>query len=401
LTRKLRTSYTCGITMERYLISGGRIITPFEELENHEILLGEGKILRISARSVSQDYDTRVDASGKTVVPGFIDVHVQGAGGADVLDGTPEALDSISRTCACFGVTGFLATTVYRPEGDNAHLRVAARGCGREQRGAEILGIHLEGPFIAKGKRGMIQEDCLGEVGDATFGRIEELTENHLRMMTIAPELPGALALIRRLPASGVVPSFGHSTADYEQTKAGIRAGIRHVTHLFNAMMPMHHRDPGPLPALLESPEVSAQVIPDGVHIHPAVLRMAVQRLTGRRLVLISDGMQAMGLPEGRYLYNGLRYESKNGTARYLDGTLIGTSLGISELIARCITHTGCSLMHALRAASYNPACVLGLQSRKGSLEQGKDADLVLLGPDLRIDMTFRAGRCVYRAQAG
>jgi N-acetylglucosamine-6-phosphate deacetylase len=385
--------------MERYLISGGRIIMPFEELENQEILLGEGRILRISAQGTIQDYDTRVDAAGKAVVPGFIDVHVQGAGGADVLDGTPEALDSISQTCARFGVTGYLATTVYRPEGGNNHLRTAARVCHQDQGGAELLGIHLEGPFIARGKRGMIQEDCLGEVEDRTFGRVQELTEGHLRMMTIAPELPGALALIRRLPVAGVIASFGHSTADYEQTKAGIRAGIRHVTHLFNAMMPMHHRDPGPLPALLESPEVSAQVIPDGVHIHPAVLRMAVQRLTEGRLVLISDGMQAMGLPEGRYLYNGLDYESKNGTARYLDGTLIGTSLGISELIERCITHTGCSLMHAVRAASYNPASVLGLQNRKGSLEQGKDADLVLLGSGLKVDMTFRAGRCVYRAE--
>jgi N-acetylglucosamine-6-phosphate deacetylase len=387
--------------MERCLISGGRIITPFEELEDQDILLGEGKILRISAQDTIQDYDIPVDAVGKIVVPGFIDVHVQGAGGADVLDGTSEALDSISRTCARFGVPGYLATTVYRPQGDNSHLRTAALGCELDQRGAELLGIHLEGPFIARGKRGMIQEDCLGEVEDGTFGRIQELTGKHLRMMTIAPELPGALALIRRLPAADVIASFGHSTADYEQTKAGIRAGIRHVTHLFNAMMPMHHRDPGPLPALLESPELSAQVIPDGVHIHPAVLRMAVQRLIEGRLVLISDGMQAMGLPEGRYLYNGLDYESKNGTARYLDGTLIGTSLGISELIDRCITHTGCSLQHAVRAASYNPASVLGLQNRKGSLEQGKDADLVLLGPDLKVDMTFRAGKCVYRAEPG
>ena len=198
-----------------------------------------------------------------------------------------------------------------------------------------------------------------------------------------------------------MIASFGHSAADYEQTKAGIRAGIHHVTHLFNAMMPMHHRAPGPLPALLESPEVSVQVIPDGVHIHPAVLRMAVEQLSESRLILISDGMQAMGLPEGRYLYNGLDYESKDGTARYLDGTLIGTCLGISELIGRCVTHTSSSLMHAVRAASYNPASVLGLQNRKGSLERGKDADLVVLGPDLKVDMTFRAGRCVYRADPG
>lgn len=244
----------------------------------------------------------------------------------------------------------------------------------------------------------MIQEDCLAPANSRTLGRIRALCSDQLRMMTIAPELPGALQLIPTLKAEGVVCSFGHSQADYEQTVAGIQAGIHHATHLFNAMMPMHHRDPGPVPALLECGEVSAQIIADGVHIHPAMLRMAVQRLGGNRLVLITDGMQAMGLPDGRYLYNGLDYESKNGTTRYLDGTLIGTSLGLSELVARCARHGGCSLEQAVRAASYNPACVLGLQEHRGSVEEGKDADLVVLNPDLSVHLTLRSGRCVYRA---
>jgi N-acetylglucosamine-6-phosphate deacetylase len=244
----------------------------------------------------------------------------------------------------------------------------------------------------------MIHSDCLAPVDPGTLSRIMELTGGRLRMMTIAPELPGALQLISSLQAQGVICSFGHSQADYEQTVAGIRSGIRHTTHLFNAMMPMHHRSPGPVPALLEAQEVSAQVIADGIHIHPAVLRMAVRHLGEERLVLITDGMQAMGLPDGRYLYNGLEYESREGTARYRDGTLIGTSLGMSELVARCIRHTGCTLETAIRWASYNPARVLGLQDRKGSLEEGKDADLVILDRDLRVRQTFRSGHCVYTA---
>jgi len=383
---------------ERTLIAAGRVITPFEQLENHEILIGEGKILRICPHGTIRDLDRRIDAGDKIVVPGFIDVHVQGAGGLDVLDATTEALDVIALTCARYGVTGFLATTVYRPGGDNRHLRAAAQGRYQNPEGAELLGIHLEGPFIAKGKRGMIQEDCLGPADSGTLERIRELAGDRLRMMTIAPELPGALQLIGALRAEGVICSFGHSQADYGQTVAGIEAGVCHVTHLFNAMMPMHHRDPGPIPALLESEEVSAQIIADGVHIHPAMLRMALERLGGNRLVLITDGMQAMGLPDGRYLYNGLDYVSKNGTARYLDGTLIGTALGMSELMARCIRHTGCTLQQAVRGASYNPARVLGLQDRKGSLEEGKDADLVILEPDLSVHLTFRSGRCVYKA---
>jgi N-acetylglucosamine-6-phosphate deacetylase len=390
------TFYTSTIHMESTLIATGRIITPFEELEEREILIGEGKIQRICRPGTIREFDRRIDAQDKIVVPGFIDVHVQGAGGADVLDATPEALDIIALTCARFGVTGFLATTVYRPHGNNTHLRVASAGRFQNPEGAQLLGIHLEGPFIAKGKRGMIQEDCLAPVDRGTLGRIRELCGEHLRMMTIAPELPGALQLIPALRAQGVVCSFGHSQADYEQTVAGIEAGIRHVTHLYNAMMPMHHRDPGPIPALLESETVSAQIIADGVHIHPAMLRMAVQRLEGNRLVLITDGIQAMGLPDGRYLYNGLDYESCDGTARYLDGTLIGTSLGMSELVVRCVRHGVCSLRQAIRGASYNPACVLGLQEHKGSLEEGKDADLVVLRSDLSVHLTFRSGRCIY-----
>jgi N-acetylglucosamine-6-phosphate deacetylase len=382
--------------MKRTLITAGRIITPFEELEKHEIVVGEGKILSVCARGTWNDYDDRIDAEDKIVSPGFIDVHVQGAGGADVLDATLEALEKIALICAGYGVTGFLATSVYRPEGDNRHLPVAAQGRFQNMQGAELLGIHLEGPFIAKAKRGMIKQDCLAPADSRTLDRIRELTGDRLRMMTIAPELPGALELIRGLQAEGVVCSFGHSEANYEQTVAAIETGVHHVTHLFNAMAPMHHREPGPIPALLESEDVSAQIIADGVHIHPAILRMALRRLREDRLVLITDGIQAMGLPDGRYLYNGVDYEAKNGAARYLDGTLIGTSLGMSELVARCTGYTNCSLTQSIRGASYNPACVLGLQDRKGSIEEGKDADLVILEPDLSVHMTLRSGRCVY-----
>jgi N-acetylglucosamine-6-phosphate deacetylase len=384
--------------MNRLLIHDCRLVTPEEELEGQEILVGEGRILAFGPAGRIRRFSERLEAEGRRAAPGLIDVHVQGAGGADVLDGSLAALEAISRTCARFGVTGFLATTVYRPGADNGHLAAAAAACGTELGGAELLGIHLEGPFIAPGKRGMIQPDSLAPVEGETLRGILELTGGCLRMMTLAPELPGCLELIAELRASGVVASFGHSEADYEQTRAGIEAGIRHATHLFNAMRGIHHRDPGPIPALLEAAGLTAQLIADGVHIHPAVLRMALHALGPDRAVLITDGMQAMGLPEGRYLYRGLPYESRGGTARYTDGTLVGTTLGLSQLVGRCCRLGGLPAARGLRAASLNAARLLGLEDRVGALEPGRVADLVLLDADFSAWRTFKAGRCIHAA---
>lgn len=386
---------------ERLRIRGCRIVTPFVEMGRGEILLEGERIAAVLPEGAAAELPEapRLEADGRLAVPGLIDLHVQGAGGFDVLDGTTAALEGIARACARHGVTGFLATTVFRPGKPNPHLPVAAGFCRLGRRsadGAEALGIHLEGPFLAADKRGMIQPDCLGPALEPTLTEILRLCGGFLAMMTAAPELPGCLPLIRRLAAQGVVVSFGHSQASYEQTLAGLEAGIRHATHLFNAMAPFHHRAPGPVPALLECQQLTAQVIADGVHMHPAALRLAAAALGPERLVLITDGMQAMGLPEGHYVYNGLPYESRDGTARYPDGTLIGTALGLNQLVRRFQEFTGCPLTTAVRAASFTPACVLGIQRRSGSLEAGKEADLALLNPDFSVWRTWKRGRLVF-----
>jgi len=218
-------------------------------------------------------------------------------------------------------------------------------------------------------------------------------------MMTIAPELPGSTGLIRTLADSGVIASLGHSNATYDQAVQGFDAGITHVTHLFNAMPSLHHREPGPLGAILERPEITCQVISDGVHIHPSVVRLAYNALGPRRLIPITDGMQAMGLPDGRYVYNGIPYESKDGTARYEDQTLIGTALGLNQMLARLMRFTRCGRATAIQTATQNPAHMLGLGKTKGTLAPGKDADLVLFRPDLSVYATIVSGRVVYRDQ--
>ena len=360
----------------------------------YAILIEDGLIREITDSGTSAPTD--LDAKGGTALPGFIDVHVQGAGGSDALDGTVEAMEAISRTCARFGTTGFLATTVYRPGGDNEHLSLLSGIDGDALGGARMLGVHLEGPFISPAKRGMIQPDCICAPDPEVLDRIMEATDG-LRMMTIAPELEGSHGIIRRLVKNRIIASLGHTCASYEEALEGIDVGLGQVTHLFNAMPGLHHRAPGPILAIMESDHLPVQVITDGVHIHPGVLRWAFRQMGGGRFITITDGMCAMGLPDGNYVYNGLNYEAKDGAARYSDGTLIGTTLGMSQMVGRLMEITGCDLGVAARTASLNPARSLGLDGRKGSMAEGGDADITILLPDLSVQATIVGGRVVYR----
>ena len=380
--------------MTSLLITNGRRYDASESAPLCSILIRQGTIEEIGK---ADGADRVLDAGGRIVAPGFIDVHIQGAGGADVLDATPEALETMSRTCARFGVTSFLATTVYKPGKDNRHLNVVAECVGRDLGGAHLLGTHLEGPFISPHKRGMIQPDCLTLPSAAVLDDIDHLLGDTLKMMTLAPELPGSTEIVRRLAASGAVASFGHSKATYDEAIRGFEMGIKHVTHLFNAMSSLHHRDPGPLAAIFERPDITCQVITDGVHIHPAMLRLAFEALGPERFLTITDGMHALGLPDGHYVYNNLQYESKNGTARYGDGTLIGTALGVSQLLARLTRFTPCTIPDAIRTVTANAAKVLGLERTKGSLAPGRDADIVILEKDLSVYATIAGGRIVYQ----
>ena len=392
----------------RTLITGCRVLTPFEELSPGAILIVDGRIRWVGppegapGEGRAPAADRVVEAAGQVAVPGFIDVHVQGAGGSDVLDAGLEALERISSTCARFGVTGFLATTVYRPGEDNRHLEVAAAACGPTLSGADLLGLHLEGPFIAAGKRGMIQPDCLSEVrldGAGGLPVLEDILERcagTLKMMTVAPELPGALELIGRLVGEGAVASFGHSQAGYEETLAGIDVGIRHATHLFNAMNGLHHRKPGPLAALWERPEVTVQLICDGVHVQAPVLRLCAALFGAERLVLITDGIRASGMRDGTTDLGGRPVTVVGGAARLPEGTLAGSVLTMDAAVRGAVA-AGVPLEAALFAASTAPARYLGLEDR-GALVPGARADLVLLSPKLMVRAVALGGRWVVGA---
>ncbi|MDT8304013.1 MAG: N-acetylglucosamine-6-phosphate deacetylase [Sedimentisphaerales bacterium] len=380
---------------QRLLITNCRLYDVADEAQTTSILIENGRITQIGQINPPAGCNT-LEAQGRIAAPGFIDVHIQGAGGADVLDATPEALKAISQTCARFGVTSFLATTVFKPEQKNEHLSVSADHVGRDLGGANLLGIHLEGPFISMQKKGMIQPDCICPPSMQVIDKIQDITNGQLKMMTIAPELPDCAQIIKCLIDSSVIASFGHSSATYEQTIEGFNAGISHVTHLFNAMPSLHHRAPGSLAAIFQTQHITAQLIPDGVHIHPAVVKLAYVLLGPDRIIPITDGMQALGLGDGKFIYNSIEYESKNGTARYEDGTLIGTALGISQLLERLTSFTGCPFETAIKTVTQKTAELLGIEDKKGSIAPGKDADLVLLDRNYKVQTTIVAGKVVF-----
>ena len=397
LAIKLKSDYIVAkIMSQRFLITNCKLFDAPESEQTTSILIENGIIAHIGQIESGTACNDTLDAQGHIIAPGFIDVHIQGAGGADVLDATPEALQAISRTCAQFGTTGFLATTVYKPNQANRHLLIATEYAGRNLSGATLLGIHLEGPFISPEKKGMILPECICPPSEQVLNEIQRITNGHLRMMTIAPELPESHGIIQTLVESNIVASFGHSKATYEQTIDGFEAGISHVTHLFNAMPSIHHRSPGPLVAIFQAEHITAQVITDGVHIHPAVLKFTYEKLGPNRTMPITDGMQAIGLGNGMFIYNGVEYESKAGIARYKDGTLIGTSLGLSQMLERFIEFTNCPLDTAIRMVTQNPAVLLGLEDKKGTITVGKDADLILFDDNLSVKTTIVAGKIVF-----
>ena len=371
------------------------IIYDKQDQGRHDLILENGKIESIKKQS-GRKTEMVIDAQGRIIAPGFIDIHIHGAGGADVGDGNEEALRTMCQTLARYGVTSFLATTMMDPDADNQHLKKLRRSLPKNYHGANILGLHLEGPFISRENRRGIPARAVYDYSENSLDEILDLTGKKLKMMTIAPEIKNGLEMVDALKKNNIIPALGHTRATYQETKAGFRAGIQHVTHIFNAMPSLHHRNPGPLLAIFESDKVSAQIISDGVHLAPEIVNYLYNTLGEERCICITDGIQAIGLPDGKYEYYGREYIKKEGSASYLDGTLIGTTLDTGTIAFKFKEFTGCSLATAVNTVTKNPARLLGISARKGSLEQGKDADLVILNDDNSVHATFVAGELVY-----
>ena len=387
---------------KKIIIINSTIITPFHLVSGKAIIVEKGRIKEIvNKEELSTATLTGaevIEGKDKFIVPGYIDIHVHGGGGSDVMDGDYEAINQIAIAHSHFGTTSFLPTTMTMSKDKIIRsLRSICEAVKKGTVGAEILGIHMEGPYINPEKKGAQKEEDIKKISIEEFLEFNQASGNLIRLVTIAPEMPGAIDLIKYLYKQGIIASVGHSNATYVQTQAGIKAGLSHVTHTFNAMRELHHREPGVVGAALTSPELTVEVIADGIHIHPIVLKILTKIKEGEKIVLITDAMRAAGLKEGTYDLGGQEVTVNKGQARLKDGTLAGSVLTMGKAVKNMVTKVGIPLPKAIQMASYNPAKSIGIDDKKGSLEPGKDADIVILNKNLEAELTMVAGKIVYR----
>ncbi len=387
---------------KRIIIINGTIITPFHSVSGKAVVVEKGRIREIVNKeelsTVTLTGAEVIEGKNKFIVPGYIDMHIHGGGGSDVTDGEYEAIKQIAITHSRFGTTAFLPTIATMAKDKiikslKSIHEAKSKGTGA----AEILGIHLEGPYINPEKKGAQIEEDIKKISIEEFLEFNQASGNIIRLVTIAPEMPGAIDFIRWLHKQGIIVSVGHSNATYKQVQEGIQAGLSHVTHTFNAMRGLHHREPGVVGAALTSPELTVEVIADGIHIHPVVIKILIQVKESEKIVLITDAMKATNISEGIYYVSGREVTVTKGQARLKNGTLAGSVLTMDKAVRNLVTKVGVSLMKAVQMASFNPAKCLGIDDRKGSLEPGKDADIVILNKNLETELTIVAGEVVYR----
>ncbi len=388
------SSDTMWPSMAYFAIESARILTPLEEITAAVILIEDGRIVRVGRRQEIQlpTGAKLIDATGRTIVPGFVDVHIHGAGGHDVMEGSPDALETVARTVARYGTTTLVATTVTAPtdqtcrslEGIARYIRSPLNSGAPSSPRAEIVGIHFEGPFISHARRGVHPPDSIANPSIPTLNRFLDASGGYARILTMAPELPGAFELIQTARAAGLIVSLGHTDATYEVASAAIDRGASHAAHVFNAMRPFSHRETGVLGAVLTDPRVTAEVIADGVHVDDAAIRLLLAAKGIERVVLVSDGISATGMPDGTYKLGTFDVVVSGGVCRNLEGRLAGSTLTLDRAI-RHVVSLGVRLAEAVRMATEVPAMRLGLAGKKGVIAPGADADLVMLTPDLQI----------------
>ena len=366
------------------LVTGGSVFVDGAFVAADIELEGE-LITRVVEGGLPHQGQATFDVSGYSVVPGFIDLHFHGCDGADLCDGTPEALAAIARWEAAHGITTICPATMTYPEEVLADVMDAAAAfASDEQPFAALVGINMEGPFISPARVGAQNPAYVQRCDAAMMRRLDERSGGLVKLVDVAPEEPGALDFIEEM-ASDVRISLAHTCADYDCAAAAFEAGARQLTHTFNAMPALHHRNPGPIAAAAERDDVFAELIADGVHVHPSMVRLAFKLFGPDRIVLISDSMRATGMGDGTFDLGGQDVQVKGTHATLADGTLAGSVTDLASCVRIAVNEMGIPLEHAIGAATANPARALGIFDERGSIEPGKVADLVILDAQLNV----------------
>ncbi|SFC86049.1 N-acetylglucosamine-6-phosphate deacetylase [Bacillus sp. OV322] len=384
------------------LLKDIEIYTASKIIEHGFIKIKNQKIIELGPLEDLADEEgckTMEIPGGYTAVPGFIDVHIHGVNGADVMDSTIEALETMSSALPKEGTTSFLATTMTQAveEIEKALQNAGEYISNRQSPGkAEVLGIHLEGPFVNANKAGAQPVHHIKDPDLKLFKSWENLAGGTIKLVTLAPEQPGGLEMIRYLKENGIIASIGHSDAIYEEVMDAIDAGANHVSHLYNQMRGLHHREPGVVGAAFLRNELKAELIADGVHVRPEMAALALKQKSKDGLILITDAMRAKCLKNGQYDLGGQDVTVENGMAVLADGTLAGSILKLGKAVTNMMSFTGCTLRDAIDMASSNPARQLNIYDRKGSIEAGKDADIVILDENHEVFLTLCRGEIAY-----
>ncbi|MEU3300333.1 N-acetylglucosamine-6-phosphate deacetylase [Streptomyces sp. NPDC006678] len=373
---------------DRMVLTGARVVLPTGVVENGRVIV-EGT--RIAGHAPADA--PSVDLSGHWLVPGFVDMHNHGGGGASFTSGSAEDVLTGVRTHHEHGTTTMVASTV---TGDMDFLTRRAGFLSELVEQGDLAGIHFEGPFISPCRKGAHSEQLLRDPDPAQVRKLIDAARGTARMVTLATELPGGIESVRMLAERGVIAAIGHTDATYEQTVEAIDAGATVATHLFNAMPTLGHRAPGPIAALLEDDRITVELINDGTHLHPAALELAFHRAGAARVAFITDAMDAAGFGDGVYHLGPLEVEVKEGVARLVEGgSIAGSTLTLDTAFRRAAAVDGLPVEDIVQAISANPARLLGVDDRVGSLEVGKDADLVVLDAEFGLKAVMRKGAWV------
>lgn len=387
--------------MSEYIIKNGKIYTEEQTIENGFVHIKDGKIINVGEGDLQETFGVSqksvqfIDAKEQHIVPGFIDIHIHGGYGEDAMDASYDGLKHLAESLLIEGTTSFLATTMTQStENINCALRniVSYKEQQDIENAAEIAGIHLEGPYISEYKVGAQNPKYVQRPSVDQIRAFQKTAKGLIKIITFAPEVEGASDTLNALK-DDIVFSIGHTVATYDETNDAVKNGAQHITHLYNAATGFAHRDPGVFGAAWLNKDLNTEIIVDGVHSHPASIKLAYQLKGNKNCYLITDAMRAKGMPEGEYDLGGQNVIVKNNEARLESGALAGSILKMNEGLRNLIEYTGDSLEQLWKVTSLNQAVALGIDNVKGSIKPGKDADIVLLDKELNVTATIKNGK--------